>query len=165
MSRPRSPALIVAAILCNSLFAHEVGAAAKAGDHVFLRMTGDVAREYARLTGTIPENGVPAGLEIETTATITQVLEDGQLRIEHSSNVIQNGRRARLITLTGTVDRDEVVTDVTPKGTPVYSSPEDHNKGSKPTATNKDAKSLRLQLSGLKGLRLRSWSLVEEIGE
>lgn len=165
MSRLRFPTLIVATILGNSLFAHEVGAAPKAGDHLFLRMTGDVAKEYARLTGAFPENGAPAGLEIETSATVTQALADRPIRIEHTSHIIRDGKRVRLVTLTGKIDRKEVTTEVTPKGTPVYASPEDYEKGSKPTATNKDTKSLRLQLSNLKGLRLRSWALTEEIGE
>ncbi len=127
-------------------------------------MTGDLAKEYARRTGS-PTGDAPDGLAIETIATIEQQVGDGRIRIEHSSPINTDGKLVRLLTLTATVDSTTVTTEVTPQGTLIYASPADHKKGTKPKLTTKETKTRRLQLSGLKGLKLRTWTISEEIGD
>jgi len=148
-------ALVVVTVVGNSLFAHEDDTSANVGDHLFIRMTGDLAKEYSRHTGLLRNNEAPAGLRIEISATIVRELDNGRIRIEHSSLIKRDGKQARLITLTA---------EITPKGTPIYASPAAHKKGTKPKLTTRDSNMLRLQLSDLKGLKLRTWTLAEEIG-
>jgi hypothetical protein len=128
-------------------------------------MTGDLAKEYARRTGSLKWNEAPAGLQISTSATVAQKRDDGRFRIEHFSHINRVGNLARLVTLTAIVDSTKIASDVTPKNTPVYRSPADHQKSVKPTLTQKDQSALRLELSELKGVKLRTWALAEEIGE
>jgi hypothetical protein len=156
---------IVGAMENRSLFAQQNDAAAKVGDHLVIRMTGNLAKQYARCIGSRLKNEAPAGLMIETTATIVQKLDDGQVRIEHVSHINRNGNPMCLVTLTATVNSSKITSDVVVKGTVVYASPLAHQKGAKGTPTQEDTKTLRLQLSELKGLKLRTWSLAEEIGD
>jgi hypothetical protein len=144
----------------NGLLAQQNDDTARIGGHLAVRMTGDLAKEFAQRTGLLGKNDAPDGLQIETIATIEQQLDDGRVRIEHSSHVNREGKTSRLVTLTGTVDPTAITTDITPKGTSVYASPR-----AKPVLTTEETKMLRLKLSDLKGLKLRTWTLFEEIGE
>jgi hypothetical protein len=153
-------ALAALALIGNvSLFAKQ-NTSTKVGQHLVLQMTGDLAVEYAKCTGSINKDNVPPGLEIETTATIVQQLEDGLIRVEHTSHIVRDGEPDRLVTLTSTVDSTKLTTDVTPKGTEVYASP-----GAKPTRTTTETQTLRLSLSDLQALKLRTWTLAEELGD
>jgi hypothetical protein len=153
-------ALTLVVVIGNGLLAQQNDATAKVGDHLFIQMTGDLAKEYAQRSGSLRINEVPDGLQIETSATIAQKLNDGRIRIEHTSHLNREGGTTRLVTLTATVDPTNITTDVTPKGTPVFASP-----GAKGKRTTEDTKTLRLKLSDLKGLKLRTWTLSEEIGD
>lgn len=153
-------ALALVVVIGSDLFAQQKISTAKVGDLIAIKMTGELAKEYARRTGSLEANEIPDGLEIETMATIAQQFDDGRIRIEHSSQIKTKGKAIRLVTLTATVDSSKVATDVTPKGTPISASP-----GAKPSLTTADTKTLRLKLSDLKGLKLRTWMLSEEIGE
>jgi hypothetical protein len=156
--------LAVLALLGNSLTAQEHTTSLCVGDHLVIEMTGDVAKEYARRCGDASSASLE-GLHISTTATIAQKLDDGRIRIEHFSNIKREGNQARLVTLTGTVESAKITIDVTPKGTPVYASPIDQKNHKKPTLTTQDTQTPRLQLSNLKGLKLRTWTLAEETGD
>jgi len=164
MARVLAVFLVVAVFGNGPLFSQE-DASAKVGDLLFVRMTGDLAKEYAQRSGSLRENEAPAGLEISTSATIAQTLDNGRIRIEHWSQIKRDGKQDRLLTLTAIVDRTKITTDVTRKGTPVYASPAAHKNGAKPSLTTEDANVLRLQLSDLTGLKLRTWTLESEIGE
>ncbi len=153
------------AVAGNALSAQENSSNVNVGDHLVIQMTGDLAKEYARRTDLLRQNESPTGLQISTTAIVAQELDDGRFRIEHSSHITRDGNPARLVTLTAIVDSTKIATHVTPANTPVYRSPADHKKGVKPTLTRKESKTLRLKLSDLKGLKLRSWTLAEEIGD
>jgi hypothetical protein len=131
------------------------------GDQIAVNMTGDLAREYAKATGIERSMKQFAGLKIETMATVEQRLTDGRIRIEHSSQVKQDGKAARLVTLTATIAASKVTTEVMPKGTKVYTSPGSKDKGVSTTQTAM----LRTTLSDLKGLKLRTWTLASEIGQ
>jgi hypothetical protein len=156
-------ALVVISSIGCDLFAQQKKTTPGVGDHLVITMTGDLAKEYARRIGSRGQD-LP-GLEIETTATIAQQFGDGRVRIEHSSPVSRDGKLTRLVTLTGIVDSTKVETTVIPKGTPVYASPGDHKAGTKPNLTPDATTTRRLQLSDLKGLKLRTWTLAEEIGD
>jgi hypothetical protein len=131
------------------------------GDQIAVNMTGDLAREYAKATGIKRDMKRIDGLTIETMATVEQRLANGRIRIEHSSQVNQDGKAARLVTLTAIVSRSKVTNEVTPKGTKVYASP-----GSKDgKVTTEQTEMLRTSLSDLKGLKLRTWTLASEIGQ
>ena len=135
------------------------------GGHLVIRMTGDLAKEYTRRTSARKSDADSAGLEIHTTATVVQNLDDGRIRIEHSSPIRIDNKTSRLITLTGIVDPKRVKCIVVPKNTPVYSSPKDAQDGVKPGLTPKDYNEYRLDLPDLKGLKLQTWELKEEIGD
>lgn len=153
-------ALALVLAIGNGLFAQQNHSTAKVGDHLTIQMTGDLAKEYAQRTGSLRGNGAPDGLQIETSATIAQQLNDGRIRIEHTSHLNREGGTTRLVTLTATVDPTRITTAVTPKGTPVYAFP-----GAEPKLTSEVTKTLRLKLSNLHGLKLRTWTLSEEIGD
>lgn len=153
-------ALVLVAAIQNGLAAQQKVETAKVGDIVQITMSGDLAKEFAQRLGAKPQVVTADGLEMQTSATVVQQLDGGRLRIEHQSHVIDERKPSRLITLTGNVDSTRITTHVTPKGSLVYSSP-----GATPVKTTDDMKSLRLELSSLKGLKLRTWTLAEEISQ
>ena len=163
-SRVLAMFLVVTVVGNGPLFAKE-GSSANVGDHLFVQMTGELAKEYAQCSGVLQKNEAPAGLDVQTTATVAQTLANGRIRIEHWAPIKRDGKQDRLLTLTAIVDRTNITTDVTPKGTHVYASPAAHKDGAKPSLTAEDANVLRLQLSDLKGVKLRTWTLASEIGE
>src|SRR3954467_6451220 len=73
------------------------------GNQIEVNMTGDLAKEYAKATGVERDIKRIDGLTISTIATVEQRLPDGRIRIEHSSQVKQAGKPARLVTLTATI--------------------------------------------------------------
>jgi hypothetical protein len=149
----------------SELLAQQTAASTKVGDLLFVRMTGDLAKQYARSTGGLKDIEVPGGLEIETTATVAQQFGDGRVRIEHSRICKRKGNPDALITMTATVDSSALTADVTPKGTLVYSSPVAQKSGDRGTPTMRDSQNRRIELSELKGVKLRTWKLVEEVGD
>ncbi len=154
----------LASITSGSLFAQE-HTPGKVGALLVLEMTGDVAREYAKRTRSIKGDGRPAGLEISTSAIVAQQLDDGRIRVEHTSHIVRDGNSVRLVTLSAIVDSTAVKTHVIPKGTAISSSPTTHKNGEEPGLTGKETRAFRLRLSEFKGLKLRSWTLADEIGD
>lgn len=130
------------------------------GDQIFVTMTGDVAKEYHRLTSSEKDQQPKSGLSIGTSATIAQELKGGRYRIEHVSPIQAKGKPPRLVTFSTVIDASQLKTETTPKNTPVYSSPADTGPA---TVTQQEQKSLRLDLSELKDVKLRSWKLDEEV--
>ena len=114
-------------------------------------MSGDLAVEYGKRTGTISKGQVPSDLRISVIATIAQQLNGDRIRIEHTSHIVRNGKPDRLVTLTATVESTQLVTDPTPKGTAVFASPAKGNDGRKGTVTTKETRTLRLELSTSRG--------------
>ena len=158
-------ALVVFAVIGNRLPAQEDNVTINAGDQLVISMTGDLAKEYARLT--CSQRGVvqSEGLQVQMFATIVQKLDRGRYRIEYSSHIIKvDGNPSRLVTLAAVVDATQIKSEAIPRNTPTYSSPADIQKGVKPTLTQKDQKLLRVDLSDLKNLKLRTWTLAEESG-
>ena len=158
-------AVAALAFVANGTLSAQQEADMNIGNVVILEMTGKLATEYAKQTDSINNDKIPDGLQISTTATIVQKLNDGRIRIEHTSHVARDGKPARLVTLTATVDSTNLTPVTTPKGTPVYASPGDHKNGAEPKRTTKETKAARLQLSELKGVKLCTWRLEQEVGE
>ncbi|MBX3448087.1 MAG: hypothetical protein KF777_00925 [Planctomycetaceae bacterium] len=132
------------------------------GERIVLQLSGNLAKEYGRRTGASQNVLNDPGLRIEIVATVVLALADGQVRIEHSCPVGENGKLARLITLMATVSPDKITSSETPSGTIVFASPGD---GASQTLTVAASRIFRTELSDLKGVTLRTWSLVEEIGK
>ncbi|MEZ6074091.1 MAG: hypothetical protein R3C59_16875 [Planctomycetaceae bacterium] len=132
---------------------------------VVLEMTGRLAAEYGKLAGSIDGDRIPNGLHISTTAIVAQRLDDGRIRIEHTMPVMQDGAPIRLVTLTATVDATAVKTIAVPGGIATYTSPGAHKSGEKPTLTKDATKQVAVELADLKGVKLRSWTLANEVGE
>ncbi len=128
-------------------------------------MTGKLAAEYGKLAGSIDGDRIPDGLNISTTAIVAQHLGDGRIRIEHTMPVMRDGAPIRLVTLTATVDATAVKTSDIPAGTATYTSPGEHRTGEKPTFTKDATKQFTLKLADLTGVKLRSWTLANEIGD
>ncbi len=164
ISRIPAVFLVFAAVGSGQLNAQE-DSSVRVGDHLFVRMTGERAKEYAKRSGLLQENKAPASLKIEASAMVTQTLDNGRVRVEHWLPIKRKGKQEQLLTLAAIVNRTEITSDVTRKGTPVYASPGAHKNGAKPSLITEDATELRLQLSDLKGLKLRTWTLASEIGE
>ncbi len=157
----RTLAIVVAlALLGNGSSLAQQHTSAKVGEPLVIRMTGDLAVEYAKRIESIDKAKVQPGLEVSATARIAAVLKDGRYRVEHTSHIVRDGEPDRLVTLSATVDSTKLTTDVTPKGTEVYASP-----GARSTRTTEKTQTLRLTLSELQSLKLRTWTLAEEIGE
>lgn len=163
-------------LLANGLSAQQPELSAKAGTHVVITMTGELAKEYAKKTGSYADGKFPPGLRIQTIAVIDDVTEDGKLRIEHTATVGPRevvktggsepqayrlkGSPTQLVTLTGTIDPRRMTTQVAPVGTLQSKDP-----NSKPEPSIAESKTLSLELPDLKGLKLRTWNLSEETGE
>jgi hypothetical protein len=147
-------ALMLVVGIGNHVFAEQKDAAVKIGDLVVVTMKGDLAKEYLR---SVSHETTARGVEVQVIAHIAQRLEDGRIRIECS---MSGDKATRLVTLTATIDSSKVTTVIIPKGTEVYASPE-----AKPKLTTEESKDLRLELSDLKGVKLRTWTLSKEIGE
>jgi hypothetical protein len=157
----RAIAVLSIVSLCGTDLLAQQGAP-KPGELIALQLTGDLAKEYGRRTGASQNVLNDPGLRIETVATVVSAFAEGQIRIEHSFPVGENGKLARLITLVATVSPDKITSGETPRGKIVYASPGDRTP--QPVAVTA-LKTFRVALSDLKGVTLRTWSLVEEIGE
>jgi hypothetical protein len=123
----------------------------KTGETIYLELTGEPAREYAGLRGlNAPSMDTAPGLKIEIAGTVDQLQSDGKYRIEHEA-IVKVGATKRTVTLTAIVDPIEIITDVTPKNTAVYSHP-----GGKPSMTKSEAKSWRLTISKFDNVKLET---------
>ena len=150
--KPRLLNTLAIVLLCSG-----TALAVQSGDKVFLRMRGDLASEYAKAMSGQASHIV----QVEVGAIVAQSLPDGRLRIEHSSPSLQREGEARLVTLSATVMPSMITSEITAEGTTVYAAP-----GSKvSTVTTKPTETLRVTLSNLKGVKLRTWKLASEIGE
>ena len=158
-------AFVALAIVANGTMTAEEVARVDVGSIVILEMTGELAAEYAKHTDSIKDGKIPDGLQISTSATIAQRLEDGRIRFEHTSHVVREGKTPRLVTLVATVDTAKLTLQTTPKGRPVYASPDDQKNGVEPKLTTKDTTTTRIHLSELKGVKLRIWTLEQSIGD
>lgn len=132
---------------------------------VILEMSGEIAAEYSKFTNPQKGDTIPTGLHITTTGSIAQRLENGRLRIEHSTPVWENGVQTRLVTLTAVVDASAVKSTVIPKGTRTFTSPGASNAGEKGVETKTESEQSTLELTNLKRVKLRTWKLENEIGE
>ncbi|TWU58992.1 Serine/threonine-protein kinase PrkC [Rubripirellula tenax] len=116
------------------------------GSLILLKLTGDVAREYARETGQLRHDETPPeGMEIETTAEVAQRLSDGRLRIEHLSppRVVFTDNWYTM--LLATVQPSAISRETTPRGTVVSASP----GAAIESMTNDESQPFRLTLSDL----------------
>src|SRR3954447_9125488 len=88
-------------VVAGSLFAKDSRTAARVGDLVVVKMTGDFAKEYATRSG-MPklENFDARGVSFSTMASIAQYRPDGKYRIECSMPVQKDKNPSRLLTLT-----------------------------------------------------------------
>ena len=146
-------------VIGSELLAQENAPPAKVGGHLIIEMTGELAKEYSRRSRGI-DRPVSDAVHVSTSATIAQKRPDGKFRIEHSSPINRDGQPPRLITLTAFVDPAAIKSTVTPAGTLVSANP-----GAPGVATTVETKGQRLQLSDLKNVKLRTWTLAEEIGD
>jgi len=126
--------------------------APKVGEVILLKLTGDVAREYVKETGQFRGNEKPpAGLEIDTSATITHRLGDGRLRIEHLSPPRVVFTDNWITMLMATVDPSAISRETTPRGTVVKSSPDATSE----SMTNEESHSFRMTLSNIDDVILK----------
>lgn len=151
-------ALMLAAPLPNALFAQGTAASIKIGDPIQIEMSGELVKEYGRVANMLPDP-VPERFSISVIARVEEMQEDGRLRIEHSSYVKADGKPLRLVTLSGWVDSRPIATGGNAQGALVYTTP---GATGRPAAS--ESKWKRLELAELKGLKLRSWALTEELG-
>jgi hypothetical protein len=153
------PATFACVVLfAPAVVAQEVGQPAKVGGVVAIEITGDLAKEYARRSAMGAAR--TDGIQIQMTGTIAQKLADGRLRIEHTSPVNRDGQPSRLLTLSATVDPTAITTRVIPQGTPIAANP-----GARAIVSVEETRSFVVKLPDLKNVKLRTWTLSEEIGE
>lgn len=135
---------------------------------IVLEITGELAREYAQVSGSMDGNENLGGFSISTTAVISQRLQNDQVRIDHIAQVTKEGRPDRLVTLTATVDKTAMRSFVRTvfEGEFTFSdSPDAKEFGESPTVSARHLSTTLLSLTELKGVKLRSWTLESEIGE
>ena len=157
--------IVVTTVVGNETLLAKERASAKVGDRLFVRMTGELAEKYAQFCGMLQKNKTPAGLEVQAVAIVSNTMENGRISIEHWTPFKRDGKQDRLLTLKATVDSSHITTDLLHKGTPVYASSESHKNGAKPSLTTENSDVLRLHLSDLKGVKLCTWILADEISE
>lgn len=135
---------------------------------VVLEMSGEVAMEYLKLTHPPAQlEKMNQGLSIAVIATVTQQLENGRIRLEHSTTPYrENGAPDRLVTLSAVVKSSDVKKSETTKNTATYSSPAAQKAGEKPSVIEDKIviSQFILELTDLKNVKLRSWTLASEIG-
>lgn len=159
-------ALILVLGIGNGLHAQLKSTTANVGDHLEIRMSGDLARKYVRsifpsLKDDYLVNNGTLGSIVIVRAAITQQLDDGRIRIEHTSPLPLGLKKKRLVTLTATITPAEIGTKVTPKGTLVRAI----GSLEELRPTTESTETLELRLSDLSKVKLRSWTLAEETGE
>lgn len=150
-----------------TLSAEDKVATPKVGDSLGVKMTGELAKEYATRSGLYKPGSIrnANGFRFETLATVAQRLPDGSYRIEHSMIYENGGSKPRMMTLRVIVQPTQIKSMVTPAKTALYSSPGDVKKGIKPFVTTKDHTGFYIELSNLREAKLRTWEMVEEVGE
>jgi hypothetical protein len=140
------------------------------GQMITLRITGELAVEYARLSGFKLKGVDDKSFFIEATATVAQELEDGRLRLEHSTPILQREEQPRLLTLSATIDVKQIEREKSKAG-PVYRAPFPHRPGDElpqgvaRTSGERDDSGARVILSDLKDVKLRKWYIAEEAGK
>ncbi len=135
--------------------------AANVGDAIIIRMTGALAKEYAKRHGH-PAPNDRQQFSIEVPARISQSF-DGQYLVDHSSPVNSSNRRRRMITLSAIIDLNRVDGKSPPRGL-IDRSPDDRKNVVVPTIGHKGQTTKVVELSVLKGIKLQTWELTEEIG-
>jgi hypothetical protein len=137
---------------------------------IALNMSGDLAREYARIAGPTENNETLDAHKISTTAFIAERLGNDQVRIEHSAQFKREGKPDRLVTLTGTVDTSTIRSLVRTVLEPNAISFSNNSTAPKETGVSPAVKATHLSvrflsLTDLTGIRLRSWTLESEIAK
>jgi hypothetical protein len=135
---------------------------------IVLNMSGDLAREYARMTGAIDGNATRGGRIISTTAVIVSPLGHNKVQIQHSAQFKTEAGPDRLVTLTATVNKtamQSLVRTVFVGDFTFSSSPADSVSGESPTVTARHLSIPLLSLDDPKHVKLRSWTLESETGK
>ena len=133
------------------------------GDQVVLKMSGRIAEDYVRITTGKPATG--SGLQVQVMATVAQLLGNGQIRLESSNSLRENDQTERMVTITGRCYTKQLVARPIAKGAPVYASPGEAKDPAKAKLTPSDSRMLEVELSGLMDLKIRVWTVAEEISE
>ena len=170
--------LIILASLGNGVLAEERHPVDMVGEQISIKMSGKLAEEFSKRVGIERKNGPADGYRISILGTITQKLPEGQFRIEHMQPGADGDKRPVMVKLTGVVDAKNIKTSVTPKGTVVLKpkpNPDSEPSGNRTTplnlaafersTTSKDQTTHRLELSELKGLKIQTWRLIDEVAE
>jgi len=133
------------------------------GTTVFLELTGDLALKYCQLMPHFPKDNLrpELGISVSVSAQIVQNREDGTFRLEYVSPIFKNQKEPTLLTLTASLKSESLVVTQIPKGRLVSSSPADLF----PVATSEIAESVRMQLSDVDDVKLRTWKVQSEIGD
>jgi len=144
-------------------YAEETKPAVRIGGEVNLTMTEELAHQYRRLILVrFGQGSSLPNLTIETSAIVAQRLDDRHYRIEHWAPIVEEGKPPRMLTLSAIVKESQLQPAVTKARTPVYDSPA---STAKPRLTTEDHHGLRLNLSELHGVTLRTWKLDEEVAK
>lgn len=171
-------AFVLVGAMGTILLAKEKDATIQVGDSLIVELSGDVAMAFSRATNLVPNGGPESGLTISTSATVLRKDEAGRLHFRVYQDVKVQGKPPRLVTLTGAVEPSQIESRVTPANTPVYSAPPSPESAlptgarkrvayanPQPVLTKEASTQFELKLSELKGLKLRTWTLAEEIGK
>src|SRR6187200_3061834 len=142
--KTRIATLLVALLLTTSLLALQPDPVTKVGDMVTVSVTGDLARDVATRLFKLPERRPLDGLKVGFVTHVREVSPDGTLYIEYI-HIFRDEKPLRLTTFAGKVDPRRITTDITPKGSKVYNSPD-----AEPTLTKEDYLNRRLELIDLK---------------
>lgn len=132
---------------------------------VTLNLTGELAHQYSQLVRPSGLKNPASGIHVSTSAVVAQHFEDGRVRLEHFMPVMTDDQQTGLVTLTATVDARLMQVREAPAGVATFASPASHQRGEKPQFTTKTSHERIVELSELKGVKLRSWTLRSEAGE
>jgi hypothetical protein len=155
-------ALAIFALPGNGLLAQESKPSINIGDRLIIRMTGDVANEYARRSGRQTPTANGTRLVIETPATVSERLSDKHYRIEHSCPINIENKPQRLVTLSAIVDPTKIVGSIAPREINYSSPPTSKKNVVEPVAERPDDQTRKIELSDLREVKLQTWELVIE---
>lgn len=134
------------------------------GATVGVELSGEVATEFARMCGQTRSKDIK---KISTSGTIVQKFDADKYRLVVSQSIVNSDKTECLVTITAIIDSHNIDSQVTPKGTPIFVAPvaTADKKAVPATLTSHETKWTLVKLTELKGVKVRMWTISEEVGQ
>lgn len=146
------------AVVAQEVYLPKIGDVA-IGDVVTVSLEPEVAATWFRMLG--DDERIKEGVGVALPAIVTYVHKDGRFCFDLSSTNETEEGETRLVTINVTLSYNDPAIKLfrKPAGTLVYRSPNDPQ----PVASEKESKSVSVSLAKMTDLKIRCWTLAEEI--